>query len=801
MSTESPIAAVELPVHLTRFVGRDRELEDLDRLVGSVRLLTLTGAGGSGKTRLAREAASHTAAAFQRVCWVDLAPLADPALVAQQVATALHVPERSGVTPLALLADALRAERVLLVLDNCEHLVDACATLAEALLRVCPNLTVLTTSREALGVASETAWLVPPLASAEAVQLFVERARAALPTFERTAANAASIAEICRRLDGIPLAIELAAARARVLTPEQIATRLDDAFRLLTVGNRTALPRHRTLRATMEWSFGLLGTREQVLLRRLAVFAGSFSLDAAESIAVGDPLDADDILDGVAALVDRSLVLMEPGDGEARYRLLETVRQYGVERLTEAGELDALRRRHAEHFLAVIETAAPDIVGGPNAPGIIEPLVAELDNLRAATAWAVADPSRTELGLRFAGAMSWLWYVLGQFREARQLVDRALALQVAADAPADPLLRGRALVSSALTAFMQGDYPRSCADFAAGVPLLRVVNDASVGGALAKYGAARLFAGDVDGAVVTLDEAVALTDAAPARDMGQIFARFWRGWAAYVQGDLALAHALIAAVTHVGRVHAHPTTLSHGLVTLGRIELARGHVEEACAAAAEGLEREVANGDAWGSALAIDVVALAAERRGNAVDAARLLGGVDAHRERLAVALPGLASAERDALLAALRNTLGTRFDAVYAEGRHMSTAETVAAALAEATRHTTEHRVVPEALAVLHQPRVEPAQVQRLRVNALGPLQVFVGDRPVESAAWGSARPRELLVYLLMHPEGRTKEQVGLAFWPDASAAQLRNSFHVTLHRLRKALGGADWVGLVHDR
>src|SRR6185503_10557791 len=388
----------------------DRELEDLVRLVGGTRLLTLTGAGGSGKTRLARETAARLAQDFTRVAWADLAPLSETDLIAQAVAEALHIPERAGASPRELVVGSICSERTLLVLDNCEHLVDGCAELTAALLRACPRLTILATSREALGVDSETAWLVPPLARSEAVQLFVERAQATLPTFTAAAAQADAIAEICRRLDGIPLAIELAAARIRVLTPEQIAQRLDDAFRLLTGGSRTSLPRHRTLRATMEWSFGLLGAREQVLLRRLAVFAGSFTLDAAEAVCAGEPLEAEDILDGVSALVDRSLVVMEPGEGVARYRMLETVRQYGIERLTEAAERDAVEERHAVFFLALIEAAAPHLFGGEAEPGLLARLGADNDNLRAATAWSIRDESRTSIALRFAASLFWYWY-------------------------------------------------------------------------------------------------------------------------------------------------------------------------------------------------------------------------------------------------------------------------------------------------------------------------------------------------------------------------------------------------------
>jgi predicted ATPase/DNA-binding SARP family transcriptional activator len=798
--TESESACappLDLPVHLTRFVGRERELDALVRFLRTARLITITGAGGSGKTRLAGEAARRVADSYDRVAWVDLVPITDAELLAQQIAAALHIPERSGPSPIELLAESIGDERVLLVLDNCEHLVDACATCVEALLRACPSLTVLATSREALGVASEIAWLVPPLASGEAVQLFVERAHGALPSFALTGGNSAAVAEICRRVDGMPLAIELAAARVRVLSPEQIAGRLDDAFRLLSGGSRTALPRHRTLRATMEWSFALLGAREQVLLRRLSIFAGSFSLDAAEAICDAEPLGADDILDGMSALVDKSLVVMEQCDDVARYRLLETVRQYGTERLAEGGELPEWQLRHAEHYLSVIEAAAPALVGGSNARGLVAQLTADHDNLRAASSWAVADPSRAELGLRFVGALYWFWYALGQFREARQITDRALAQ----DTPSNPLYRGRALASSALTALAQGEYALSCAHFELALPLLREGGDvAATGAALAKLGAARLLGGDVDGAIAILDDALAFTRDAPAHDVPAIFSRFWRGWAAYAIGDLDMAESLVQRNVTVAREHDLPTTLAHGLCTLARVALARDHVEDACALVSEGLELEVSIGDGWGIGLALDVVALAATRRGRAEDATRLLGGAEAHRHRIAVALPGPAPAEREQLVARLRTSLGDRFDAIHAEGLALATDETVALALAEAARHTMEYRVAAPA-----EPRASPSaggtERAQLRVLALGPLQVFVGGELVEPGAWGSARPRELLVNLLMHADGRTKEQVGLAFWPDASTAQLRNNFHVTLHRLRKALGGGEWVTLANER
>lgn len=787
-----------LPVHLTRFIGRDRELNELTVLAARSRLLTLTGAGGSGKTRLAEELAARVGKSFGRVAWVDLAPLADPGLIVQQVGDALAVPQRPGVpgeSAIDFLVQFMCEHHVLVVLDNCEHLVDACAALVEALLRGCPRVAIIATSREALGAASETAWLVPPLATTEALQLFVERAQSVMPSFALDANNTAGIQEICRRLDGLPLAIELAAARVRVLTPAQIAERLDRAFGLLTSGGRTSLPRHRTLRATMEWSYALLAPREQVLLRRLSVFTGSFTLDAVERVAAGAPLDNEALLDGVAALVDKSLVLMEAGDSVARYRLLETVRQYGLERLVESGEREGLERRFAEYFLCMLEANAADLVGGSNLQALLAGLVAEHDNLRAAAVWACADHSRADLALRFVGSLFWYLYALGLFREARDLTDRALAM---IDGTEPPLLRGRALTTSGLTALAQGEYARSQRDFETALPLLREGGDrATTAQAMSKYGAALMLGGQAARAIQVLDETLAFTSEWPRHDIAVVFATFWRGWAAYGMGQFDLALELFTTIKRAASHQRLPTSHAHATCALAHIEFARGNIEEACKFMTEGLECEIAIKDGWGIALGLDVAPLVAARRGRHEEATRMLAGIEAHRARLAMALPGPAAGARLRLLETLRQTMGSRFDAVYAEGATLSTDEMIPRAFAEAARNTTE---LPVATPRPSASERAPGD-KRLRVSALGPLQVFVGGKPIEASAWGSARPRELLVYLLLHPEGRTKEQVGLAFWPDASTAQLRNSFHVTLHRLRKALGGADWVTLENDR
>lgn len=806
MSTIESNAAIDasgvdrtgLPVCLTPFIGRDRELNDLARLLGAARLLTLTGAGGSGKTRLAREAALRVADAFDRIAWVDLTPLADGDLVAAQVAASLHAVEHIGTPPCDLVVSAVGSQRVLLVLDNCEHVVDACARLAEHLLRACPRATILATSREALGIASETAWLVPPLVSDEAVQLFVDRARAALPTF--VPANEAAVRDICRRLDGIPLAIELAAARIRVLSPEQIAQRLDDAFRLLTGGSRTALPRHRTLRATMEWSFGLLVEREQVLLRRLAIFAGSFTLEAAEAVCVGAPLETEDILDGVSALVDKSMVKMEAGDGIARYRLLETVRQYGVERMREAGELTTLERFHADYFLSIAEAAAPHLFGGEDEPGIIARLVADDDNLRAAAVWALRDPSGASRALRFSDALFWYWYGAtasqgrSHFREAKPYVDEALAR----GASCAPGLRAGALCSRGLIGLATGDYETASEAFAESLAIVRTLSDeANLAFVLAKFAATRMMVGDIDHALVLLAEASQLITAMP-RGMLHAFVWFWHTWTLLAKGDTAAARHWGERQLELGFAVGHRTIRGHSHTVFGRVELADGRIDDAYAHFTAALPFHVELGDGWGIMLDIEGFAAIATRRHRYADAARLLGASDHLRDRTIFAIPSTERAQREERLALLRDRLGERFATLLAEGAALSMEEIVRLTADETMAHTAEHPIVVQA----HAASPEPAESQpRLRVLALGALQVMVGDRVVDASAWGSARPRELLVYLLAHPEGRTKEQVGLAFWPEASTAQLRNNFHVTLHRLRKALGSANWVTLAGDR
>src|SRR5213080_3791914 len=476
--TKAPAPRAGCPVQLTTFIGREREIAAVDDLLQSTRLVTLTGVGGAGKTRLAAEVAARVTPRFEASAWVDLASLSDPALVAELVAATLGYREEGGRSAVQTMVHRLCECDTFVILDNCEHLVDACAEVAETLLKGCPSVCILATSREALGVPGEQAWLVPPLSlparttaevlGSEAGRLFLERARAVLPAFSLDDANAPAVAQICRRLDGIPLAIELAAARVGVLAPQQIAGRLDDSFKLLISSGRSTVPRHRTLRETIDWSHALLDPAEAALFRRLSVFAGTFSLDAGEAIFP----DAG-VLDVLSSLGDKSLVVMETVGGEARYRLLETLRQYGHDRLTAADEVADLRRRHAQFFTELVAARERDTFGGAGERELTARLVAEEGNFRAAGDWAHETADHTT-ALRLCAALHWHWYARGHFREGWKRLQAALAH---ADA-VPPLHAGKAHVAAAMTARLIGAVDQVAPNAALAVALLRDQNDA-----------------------------------------------------------------------------------------------------------------------------------------------------------------------------------------------------------------------------------------------------------------------------------------------------------------------------------
>jgi predicted ATPase/DNA-binding SARP family transcriptional activator len=478
-----------LPRALTSFVGRGREVVEVERLLGAARLLTLTGVGGSGKTRLALEVARGLVCAYPDGVWlVELAPLSEGALVPQAVAVALGVREQPNRPLISTLVNVLRKQEVLLVLDNCEHLIGAAAHLAEALLRPCPGLKILATSREGLGAAGEVSWLAPPLSEPdsqqrptvedlegyESVRLFVERARYRDPSFVLSLRNVQAVAQICRRLNGVPLAIELAAARVGVLSVEQIATRLGDSLRLLTAGSRTATPRHRTLRGTLDWSYELLSEPERKLFRRLSAFAGGWTLKAAEVVGAENAIEEGDVLDLLSRLVDKSLVMSgasPEAEGTPRYRMLEPVRQYAREKLEESGEAAAARQRHAEHYLALAETAEPEL-GGRNQPEWLDRLETEHANLRAALGWSLQQP-KAELGLRLAAALALFWHTHGHLSEGRACLERAIS----ASSTTAPHTTAKTLNGAGWIAMFQGEYEAARALFEKALVLFRELKD------------------------------------------------------------------------------------------------------------------------------------------------------------------------------------------------------------------------------------------------------------------------------------------------------------------------------------
>ena len=443
------VASPHLPAQLTSFVGRDAQLTQLRELLSGNRVVTLTGAGGVGKTRLAIQVAAQLAVDFGDGAWyVDLAPLTDPDLVPATVARALGLPDQPGRSTMDSLLRFARDRKQLVVLDNCEHLLDACAELVVALLGAAAGLTVLATSREAIGVAGEVNWRVPSLSLAdEAIALFADRARHARPKFILTDDNAAMVGEICARLDGVPLAIELAAARVRSLSPAEILDSLHDRFRLLTGGARTAVRRQQTLRASVDWSHALLTEPERVLFRRLAVFLGGFDLAAAQVVAGGADMQRFQVFDQLTLLVDKSLVVTDDRGGRTRYRQLETVRQYALEKLGESGEADAVRARHRDHYTAV--AAVLDAPAGRDYEQRLEQANLEIDNLRAAFAWS-RENSDIELALALASSLQPLWLARGRIREGRAWFDTALADLDAQRAEVTPTARARALADKAV---------------------------------------------------------------------------------------------------------------------------------------------------------------------------------------------------------------------------------------------------------------------------------------------------------------------------------------------------------------
>jgi predicted ATPase/DNA-binding SARP family transcriptional activator/Tfp pilus assembly protein PilF len=908
-----------LPTAQTSFIGCEPAIATIKELLTTTRVLTLTGSGGSGKTRLALCVAHETLADYPGgVGWVDLAPLADPALVPQMVADALRLREQPNRSFVELLTDHLCDHKTLLVLDNCEHLRAACAELLTALLQAGALGHVLATSREPLSVVGEQVWPVPMLSvpaangyhaatparlaelrQSEAVRLFDERARSVAPSFTLNAQNAEAVAQICRRLDGMPLAIELAAARVNVLVPKQIVERLDNSVHLLTRGVHTDQSRHQTLRAALDWSFDLLASTEQIFFTRMAVFAGTFGVDAVESICAGQGLERDELLDLLANLVEKSLVLATAHatehDQEMRYRLLVPVRHYAAERLAAAGEEPRWRARHAAWYLALAQRAEPELEG-PDQAAWLERLENEHDDLRAALTWYAAAPDGSEPGLHLCSAIGLFWCIRSYLSEGQRWLETFMR-QI--DANAAPQAQVKAHTFLARIAMLQSNFPAARAHYERGLTLARQIeydegvettmiglgvilwelgdfqqarthleeamrysrsvrHEQALARALNNLGLVCMHQGDGKAARVHLEEcleinqrlghktgiatalfnlallaahsgdftrarmlyqdalvidrelgnrstmadvmnnlgaiAVSLGEFAVATTSFQEAEQIYRelgatgdtaytgtglGDVAFYRAEYDVARAYYQEALALFREASNQRLIARVLGQLGRIECRQGNLAAAATLCAEGLTLRAKMGHKAGMVFILDQgfveVALAA---GQPLIAARILGAIDRARQELSRPRDPVETHQLEPLLAHMQAQLGdAAFKAAWAEGEAMSLEEVTAYALDNLSAAT-----VVEA-------RPE------LRVYALGQARVYRGDHLLTSADWTYAKARELFFYLLCRPSA-TREQIGLEFWPDASAEQVRKRFSAALAHARKALGRpVEWI------
>jgi non-specific serine/threonine protein kinase len=683
-----------LPASRTSFVGREREMLEIKRALAMTRLLTLTGAGGSGKTRLALEVAKDFVGAHPEGVWlVELAPLSQPELVPQTVAGVLRVREQPDRPLVDTLVDHLRRKDLLLILDNCEHLIQACAELADILLLSCPRLRILATSRQVLGIAGEMRWGVPSLSlpdirpqmtvaelsSYESVRLFLERARLQDPAFALTTQNAEAVSEICRRLDGIPLAIELAAARMGVLSVKQIAEKLGSSIVLLSAEDRTTSARHQTLKGTLDWSFELLAEAERTLFRRLSVFAGGWTLEAAEAIGMGRGIEKEGVLDLLSRLVDKSLVVVDATeDGRMRYRMLEPVRQYGRQKLKESGEADAVRARHAAMFLALAEEAEPELAG-PQQRLRVDQLEKEHDNLRAALSWAL-ERGQSELALRLSAALGDFWYLRGRLtEEGRGWLEAALRQ----GGEHTMAVRVKALVRAGSIAMEQRDFERMVALDEEALALSRESGDkASSAAALFNLGMVALLRNENEKAIALFEEAAGL-----ARDVGNVasLSLSIHGLALTFMQKLDLERAAALQRENLARARKtgdeHMLSMSIGLG--GLIALGEGNYERAEALGSEALKMFWRMDQRNYIPTALQLFAAAAAGRGEPVRSARLCGASQALHEAIGAGLSAGERAYFERHLATARAHLDdTTWEKAWAEGRTMTFEQAVEYAL-----------------------------------------------------------------------------------------------------------------------
>ncbi|WP_113704173.1 ATP-binding protein [Nonomuraea lactucae] len=683
----APGPAYNLPAEVTHFVDRRQELAEVRQLLSSSRLVTLTGVGGVGKTRLALQAASDSRSAFETGVWlVELAGLTDPRLLPQAVAAAFGLTGESVQPPLAMLSQQLAQARLLLVLDNCEHLRDACGRLVDTLLRAAPGLRILTTSRSSLGMDEERVYEVQPLEAPEsdhpdysavnrygAVMLFADRASTVLPDFTITPENAPLVGRLCRRLDGIPLAVEMAAVRLRTLSVAQILERLDDRFRLLTAGRTTALPRQQTLRALIDWSFGLCSPREQALWARMSVFAGDFDLEAAEVVCAGGGLSRQDIPDLLTGLVHESILIRDDHGSRTRYRLLDTIRAYGRDRLRESGEVTAART-HRDYFLAVAERAESEWFG-PRQQAWSDRLRDEHANLRAALEFCCSEPGEAETGLRMAASLRILWFYCGFAGEGRAWLERLLAID-----GTPSTARAKALWVDGWLATFRNDVDTGMRRLDECQVLAERFDDRRCLAYVANLRSTNaLFQGDPATAATFADEALA-RHRAVGDPLGVAHALFRVAAVAMVRGDTSRAAALCEECLAMSREREERWLRSYALWASGMVAWLQGDFGRATRLEMDALRLKIAFNDMFGSSMCLETLAWIAAAEGQGERAATLFGALQMLWGQSGLAVYGYTVSYHDRSVAAVRRALGDRaYDTAFRNGTVLTLEQAVA--------------------------------------------------------------------------------------------------------------------------
>jgi predicted ATPase len=696
-----------LPIQLTSFVGREKELADVKKLLQNAHMLTLIGPGGTGKTRLSIQAASEMLDHYPDGLWlVELAPILDPLLVPRTTAIAIGLRAEQQRPVIDMLCDALREKKMLLILDNCEHLVDACAHLADRILHAGQNVRILASSREALGIGGEVMYRVPSLglpdmnhlppveslSQYEAVKLFIDRATSAVSTFTLTNNNAPALAQICDRLDGIPLAIELAAAKVRVLSVDQIAKRLDDRFRLLTGGSRTVLERHQTLRAAIDWSYNLLPHAEQLLFSRLSIFSGGWTLEAAESICLndsasggvvaGDDIRSEDILNLLEQLINKSLVTTEEfqngtryaTEGSLRYHMLETMRQYANEKLAES---DLWRRRHATYFLAMAEAIEP-FLEKPEQASWLDKLEREHNNLRAALRWA-RDKGQVEAGLRLASALCLFWFMRGYLSEGRAQIGEFLSLS---QSTVETTTHTKALDRAGMLARYQGDLPRAYELIAESLSLRRKLDDRhGIADSLSNLGFVVLHQGYLTQARQLYDEALSINRELE-NQQGVADSLSHLALIVFYEGDYESALEMDESSLAIWRALGDQQGIAWALHRLGNVKLHQDEYSAARDLFKESLAISDNIGFKWGIAFSLEGLASVAARIGQEARAILLAGGASVLRQAIGVPLSAVAQSDFKRMLAPARKLLSEEAaEAVWSKGLNLKIEQIVAEA------------------------------------------------------------------------------------------------------------------------